>query len=259
LNKRVPRGEGTLSLTAIKMSRSWASVARGSAPAPALVPATAPEGGWEGAEWQGFLAEQRKQTDKVKKVWAEMDLKYGLARAPASALRPEAPAWTPGPRCYYCGSAADVCPECVKTMSYYPGWGHQAVVGKGRCSQHGGYTLPHAFFNKKMNEFIPQTCSGCRAEHPWSHKNHLEVTGFSYERSCLTQPLKSPNGGAYNVVYVNKRRYIRLGQAKSSPEQVAAWAQEAYDVEMAFSGETRRADAVRRCILENDLNGVYLH
>ncbi len=127
-------------------------------------------------------------------------------------------------------------------MSYYPGWGHQAVVAKGRCSQHGGYALPHAFYNAKMNDYIPQTCTGCRAEHPWSHKNHLEVTGFSYERSCLCHPLKSPNGGAYNVVYVMRRRYIRLGEAKSSPEEVAARAQAAYDVELTFSGEDKLSE-----------------
>jgi hypothetical protein len=62
-----------------------------------------------------------------------------------------------------------------------------------------------------------------------------------------------------NVVYVNIHRYIRLGQAKSSPEQVAAWAEAAYAKEMEFSGQTWRADAVKKAVLENDLKGVYLH
>jgi hypothetical protein len=61
------------------------------------------------------------------------------------------------------------------------------------------------------------------------------------------------------VVYVNKHRYIRLGEAKSTPEVVAARAQAAYDVEMAFSGKAERAEVVRKTILENNLWGVYLN
>jgi hypothetical protein len=61
------------------------------------------------------------------------------------------------------------------------------------------------------------------------------------------------------VVYVNKHRYIRLGEAKSTPEVVAARAQVAYDVEMAFSGKAERAEIVRKTILENNLWGVYLN
>jgi hypothetical protein len=128
------------------------------------------------------------------------------------------------------------------------------VLRGGRCADHVSYGVPHMFFNKNMEEFIPQTCSGCREKHPWRPEDSVELTGFSYEKSCFCHPL-SPT----NVVYVKRHRYIRLGQAKSSPEQVAAWAEAAYAKEMEFSGETKRAEAVRDCILKNDLNGVYLH
>ena len=78
------------------MARSWASVARGSAlraEAPEYTPdATAPTGGWEGAEWKGYLTAEQKRIDKIKKVWADMDVKYGLP-----------------PRCHDCQAAAELC------------------------------------------------------------------------------------------------------------------------------------------------------
>jgi ferredoxin len=171
-----------------------------------------------------------------------------------SVLRAEAPAWKPAPRCYHCGSAADVCPQCAQTCSYYPEWGLQPVVQDGRCSQHARYheSKAHAFFNKNMADYIPQTCASCRAEHPWQAKDTLELKGFSYERACLCCPLKSPNGGRFNVVFVRLYRYIKLGEAKSTPEQVAAWAQAAYEKEMEFSGETKRAEALKAAVLSGD-------
>jgi hypothetical protein len=128
------------------------------------------------------------------------------------------------------------------------------VLREGLCAQHVRHGVPNAFFNMKMTEFIPQTCSACREEHPWRQEDSLEVTGFSYEKSCFCHPL-SPT----NVVYVSKNRYIRLGEAKSSTEEVAARAKAAYEVEMAFSGKVVRAEAVRDCILTNNLWGVYLN
>jgi hypothetical protein len=238
------------------MARSWASVARGSASASVSVM----------PEWLTALVEddkERERIGKVKQIWAEMDVKYGLPprdpSASVSVLRASAPEWTPAPRCYYCGSAADTCPRCVDQRSWMRSHTLKPVLRGGRCSDHVSYGVPHMFFNKNMEEFIPQTCSGCREKHPWRPEDSVELTGFSYERANLEHPLKSPNGGAYNVVYVKRHRYIRLGQAKSSPEQVAAWAEAAYAKEMEFSGETKRAEAVRDCILKNDLNGVYLH
>ena len=232
------------------MARSWASVVRGSTST----------SGSEMPEWIVALVEdntERQRISKVKQVWAEMDVKHGLSprgSAPAvSVLRAEAPEWKPPPSCYYCGASADVCPKCVKTCSYYPAWGLQPVLRKGLCAQHHSYGVPHAFFNKNMQEFMPQTCSSCREKHPWRQEDSLEVTGFSYEKSCFCHPL-SP----INVVYVNKHRYIRLGEAKSTPEVVVARAQAAYDVEMAFSGKAERAEIVRKTILENNLWGVYL-
>jgi hypothetical protein len=192
----------------------------------------------------------------MARSWASV-ARAGLPVAPApavSVLRAEAPEWKPPPSCYYCGASADVCPKCVNTCSYYPAWGLQPVLGKGLCAQHHSYGVPHAFFNKKMAEFMPQTCSSCREKHPWRQEDSVEVTGFSYEKSCFCHPL-SP----INVVYVNKHHYIRLGEAKSTPEVVAARAQAAYDVEMAFSGKEARAEVVRKTILENNLWGVYLN
>jgi hypothetical protein len=189
----------------------------------------------------------------MARSWASV-ARSGLPVEPKpSVLRASAPEWTPPPRCYYCGSAADVCPRCVNTCSYYPAWGLRPVLHQGRCTEHG-YGAGHAFYGTDMTEFIPQTCSGCREKHLWRPEDSLEVMGFSYEPSCMCHKL-SPT----NVVYVNKHRYIRLGQAKSSPEQVAAWAEAAYAKEMEFSGKTERADAVKKAVLENDLKGVYLH
>lgn len=171
-----------------------------------------------------------------------------------SALRAEAPAWTPPPRCYYCASVADVCPRCVETCSYSPSHGLLPVVAEGRCSEHTRYheSKDHAFSRLDLAKYIPQTCSGCRAKHPWKPSDSLELKGFSYERACLCHPLKSPNGGRFNVVFVGQRRCIPLGGAKSTPEQVAAWAQEAYEKEMAFSGDTQRAEVMKATVLKGD-------
>lgn len=174
-----------------------------------------------------------------------------------SVLRAEAPEWNPPPSCYYCGAKADVCPECVKVCSYYPAGGLQPVLKEGLCAQHVRHGVPHAFFNMKMADFIPQTCSACREKHPWRPEDSLEVTGFSYERANLDRPLKSPNGGRFNVVYVARYRYVRLGQAKSTSEQVAEWAEAAYAKEMEFSGDKGRADYLKEAVLDNNGN-VYM-
>ena len=195
-------------------------------------------------------------SDIMARSWASVargSVTPSTAVAAAPALRASAPEWTPPPRCYYCGSAADVCPKCENQRSWMRSHTLKPVLHGGRCTDHG-YGVCHAFFNKNMEEFIPQTCSGCRDKHLWRREDSLEVTGFSYEKSCLCHPL-SP----INVVYVNIHRYIRLGQAKSSPQQVAAWAEAAYAKEMEFSGQTKRAEAVKKAVLENDLSGVYLH
>lgn len=172
----------------------------------------------------------------------------------ASVLRVEAPVWTPPPRCYYCGAAADVCPRCRETCSYYPAHGLQPVVQDGRCSEHARYheSKDHAFFNCDMAKYIPQTCGACREVKPWKPSDCLELKGFSYERMCLCHPLKSPNGGRFNVVFVGQRRYIPVGQPKSSEEQVAAWAQAAYDKELEFSGDTNRAEVMKAAVLCGD-------
>jgi hypothetical protein len=197
----------------------------------------------------------------MARSWASV-ARSGLPQAPApsalpkaaSGLRAEAPAWTPPPRCYYCGSAADTCTKCVDQRSWMPSHTLKPVLRDGRCADHHRYGVPHAFFNAKMEEFIPQTCTACREKHPWRQEDSVEVTGFSYQNSCFCHPL-SPT----NVVYVLKHHYIRLGETKSSPEQVAAWAEAAYAKEMEFSGETKRAEAVKKAVLENNLWGVYLH
>jgi hypothetical protein len=109
-----------------------------------------------------------------------------------------------------------------------------------------------------MDEFIPQSCTGCREKDPWETDDLLEVTGYSYEPACLCHPLKSPNGGRFNVVYVSVCRYIRLGQSKSSPEQVAAWAQAAYEKEMEFSGDAGRAEVMKRGVLTNNHSNLQM-
>lgn len=134
-----------------------------------------------------------------------------------------------------------------------PEWTLGPVIDKGRCADHGGWVADHKFYSAKMEEFIPQTCSSCRAEHPWCTEDLIEVKGFSYEPMAMFAPLKSPNGGRFNVVFVSECRYIRLGQAKSSPEQVAAWAEAAYAKEMEFSGDKGRAAEIKKAVLENQI------
>lgn len=177
-----------------------------------------------------------------------------LREPPAPAPAPQAPAGPPSPLCHYCGSVADVCTECLRICSYSPQWGLQPVVAEGRCSEHtrSHESKAHAFYGVELAKYIPQTCSGCRAKHPWKPSDCLELKGFSYERMCLCHPLKSPNGGRFNVVFVGQRRYIPVGGAKSTPVQVSAWAQAAYEKEMEFSGETKRAEVMKQAILCGD-------
>lgn len=171
-----------------------------------------------------------------------------------SVLRADAPVWAPPPRCHYCGSAADVCEECVRTCAWHPAHGLQPVVEDGLCWRHAPYheSKAHAFFSLDMAQHIPQTCSGCRLLRPWTAKDTLELKGWSYERACLCHPLKSPNGGRFNIVFVPVYRYVKVGQAKSTAEQVAAWAQAAYEKEMEFSGETKRAEVFKQAVLSGD-------
>lgn len=193
----------------------------------------------------------------MARSWASV-VRSSLPVAPVapkpSVLRAEAPVWTPPPRCHYCASVADVCPECVRTCSYYPGWGLQPVVKDGLCGEHARYheSKAHAFFNKNMADYIPQTCAGCRAEHPWTPKDTLELTGWNYERACMCHPMKSPNGGRFNLVFIPLYRYVKVGEAKSTAEQVGAWAQATYEKEMAFSGETKRAEALKAMVLKGE-------
>jgi hypothetical protein len=143
-------------------------------------------------------------------------------------------------------------------MSYYAEWGFQPILQRGLCAHHSGWST-HEFYGKNMMEFIPQTCTGCREKHPWREEDHLELTGYSYERACMCHPLKYPNGGRFNVVYVPKCRYIRIGQVKSSRDQVVAWAQAAYDEEMAFSADPKRAEVLKQCVLDNDFRSWKTH
>ena len=124
----------------------------------------------------------------------------------------------------------------------------------GLCGEHARYheSKAHACFNKNMADYIPQACAGCRAEHPWTAKDTLELKGWNYERACLCHPMKSPNGGRFNLVFIPLYRYVRVGEAKSTAEQVEAWAQAAYEKEMEFSGETKRAEALKALVLKGD-------
>lgn len=175
----------------------------------------------------------------------------GLPVAPKpSVLRADAAAWTPPPRCYYCGSAADTCPDCDRMRSYGCDWERQPVLDRegldeGYCSVHSRWPLPHAFYTKKMAEFIPHTCTGCRAKHPWRAEDCVEITGFSYEKSCFCHPLDP-----MNVVRCAIYHYTRLGEPKTSPKQKAEWAQAAYEKEMAFSGDADKADELLVRVLE---------
>ena len=190
----------------------------------------------------------------------------GLPSAPPtdkrSVLRVDAPAWTPPPRCHTCGSAADVCPECVRTCAYYPGWGLQPVVKDGLCSQHAVYheSKAHAFFNVDLAQYIPQTCTACRAAKPWKPSDCLQIRGFSYERACLCHPLKSPNGGPFNVVYVPIFTRTAVGLPRPGRAEVELWAEAAYKKEMEFSGDSERAQTLKDAILGDDpLVHVHLH
>jgi hypothetical protein len=127
----------------------------------------------------------------------------------------------------------------------------QPVLRRGLCAGHSGWST-HEFFNKRMEEFIPQTCAGCREKNPWHQEDHIEVTGFNYERANLEKSLKSPNGGRFNVVFIPLLRYIRLGETKSSRQQVEAWAEAAYEKEMVFSSDRERAEVLKRAVLNNN-------
>lgn len=168
-------------------------------------------------------------------------------------MRTEAPVLTPPP-CFYCGSAADVCVDCANFHRYYPKSIPKPVVKDGLCSKHVRSHESHAyaFYGTDVTKYIPQTCSGCRAKNPWRAKDTLELKGFHYERGCLCHPMKSPNGGRFNVVFIPQYRYVKVGEAKSSEEQRAAWAQAAYDKEMAFSGEVERAEAMKKVVLAGE-------
>jgi hypothetical protein len=157
-----------------------------------------------------------------------------------SLLRDPAPETPLPPRCYYCGSAADVCSQCAQMCSYSSVWKLKPVLKNGLCYYHGGLVVPHALYSSKIEEFIPQACSSCRAKNPWRAADCLEVTGFSYEKSCFSQPL-SP----INVVRVPIHRYIRIGQSKSTAAQRTLWAEEIYAKEMAFSGNEQEALRLR--------------
>jgi len=196
------------------MARSWASVVRGPEPE--------------------AMETERQRINKVKQIWAEMDKKHGLR-----------------PRCWYCSQDADVCPECVK----HPGAGLQPVMKNGCCAQHGGWGQegqPYALRYVKMEDILPQTCSSCRSRHPWLVEDHVQVTGFSYERMSFSFPL-SPT----NVVRVNHWRFIRVGQSKPEPPVRVAEAQAAYEKEMAFSGDTYWANWCKNRILQDSDGTVW--
>lgn len=214
------------------MARSWADVARGSmAKATPAAPAAA-----------------------APKVWTYADWLDGVNYWDVHPAQPKPVA----PPCYYCGSAATVCAQCERMCACSSEWSLLPVLQRGRCAFHSGWST-NEFYNKKMEEFIPQTCAGCREKHPWREEDHIEITGYSYEKACMCHPLKYPNGGPFNVVYVPKCRFIRIGQVKSTREQVEAWAQATYDEEMAFSADPKRAQVLKQCVLENDFRGWKTH
>ncbi len=174
----------------------------------------------------------------MARSWASV-ARSGLPVEPTpSVLRASAPEWKPPPRCYYCGSAADVCPECAHTCTYYAGWGLNPVVtphaGKmeGRCADHGGwYSRPYALFDADLKEIMPQTCTACRAKHPWRIEDHVQVRGFAYHY-CF-KPTDSPH-----AVF----RFIRLGETAPGPDVRAAEAEAAYKEALAFSGDKEMAE-----------------
>jgi hypothetical protein len=162
-----------------------------------------------------------------------------------SVLRASAPEWTPPPRCYYCGSAADICPRCADQRSWMPEHTLQPVVtphaGKmeGRCADHGGwYSRPYALFNAKLEELIPQTCTCCRAKHPWRIEDHVQVRGFAYHYCSRSSPSPQP-----------RFRFIRLGQSAPGPEVRAAEAEAAYKEELAYSGDKEKAERLKARVL----------
>lgn len=148
------------------------------------------------------------------------------------------------PVCDYCGADADVCPDCMRTMSYYAEWGYQPVFHNDRCTEHCGLLPLFPFRNVPMVFLVPQTCTACRLAHPWRVEDHLEITGFVYEAVSLHNIL-SPQ----NVLRVTQYRIVRLGESLSSPEQRAAWADAAYETEIAFSEDRAMAEELRQRVL----------
>jgi hypothetical protein len=104
--------------------------------------------------------------------------------------------------------------------------------------------VPHAFFNEKFDLFVPQTCTGCRQKNPWRIEDHLQVVGFSYDRSCFCHPF-----GPDNVVRGARYRYIRLGETGPDHSVRVAEADAAYEKEMAFSGDKEKAEGLRARVL----------
>lgn len=233
------------------MARSYASVVRsGLAPAekPKLPARTEPV--VRSRLWRGELYSQ----NVLLPPEAEAEAEWRIFDWNNGAWLPDGgPAPLVAPPCYYCGSGAEVCRECA-TDAWWSPRGLQPVVKDGLCAHHSIYhfTKAHAFNGLNLSEFIPQTCASCRAEHPLEERDVLEVKGWSYERMNWEKPLKSPNGGRFNIVFVPIYRYVRVGQTKSSEEQRALWAQAAYDKEMEFSGETKRAEIFKAVILCGD-------
>lgn len=234
------------------MARSYASVVRSglkTPPAPPRKPALT-EPVVRNRLWRGDYYDLNVVLPpgaEAEATWVIFDWNNGVWLPDAG------PAPLKAPPCHYCGSAADVCPECARN-SWWSSAGLQPVVEGGLCWSHTRYHESHAhvFYSANMEDFIPQTCGRCRAEHPWTKAETLELTGFEYERANMLAPLKSPNGGRFNIVFVPVYRYRRIGQAKSTAEQRAAWAQAAYDKEMEFSGETKRAEVFKAAVLSGD-------
>jgi hypothetical protein len=193
------------------MARSWASVARGPAPSVEMTP-------------------EQKRINKIKTIWKEMDENHDLH-----------------PCCWHCGQSADLCPECVSQKSWMPSHTLQPVMKNGFCSGHGGWGRggqPYALRYAKMLEIMPQTCSSCRLHKPWRVEDHVQVTGFSYEKMSFSFPL-SPT----NVVRINHWRFIRLGEPQPEASVRAAEAQAAYEKEMAFSGSVEEAACLKARVL----------
>jgi hypothetical protein len=177
---------------------------------------------------------ERQRINKIKQVWKELDEKSDLR-----------------PRCWYCGQNAEVCVSCMSQKAEMPNHVLQPVMIKGahvgRCADHGGWkwgTAPRAFYGAKMSDLVPHACLSCLERNPWREEDHVQVTGFSYERMSFSFPL-SPS----NVVRVNHWRFIRVGEAPPAPSVRAAEAQAAYEKEMAFSGDVDWANWCKNRIL----------